>query len=455
MAKFKIFGREVAIGKDINQFTGRSDDLLAVYQNKYGFDYRTKNKLKAYRNVVHACVSLIGSACGDYEPILQQKKGDQWESIDHEFLQLLRQPSGRDLKSTSFSGYDLWEATASYDELQGDCFWYLALGKSTGKPREIVVLRADRIGTDIDPKTGDVNGYFIRQGSGTPMPLDVNEVLRFPVFNPEDPYKGKGTVEAGADYIETDEATAAFTKNFFGNNAGLSGVLNIKGEVTKGAFRKFVRAWRDKYQGVNNAGKVAILRDSDASFTKVGLGLDELDMDSLRKMSLQDVAMMFKVPLELLGRITEGSGLGRGNIETLEYIFAKWNIDKKMTKYDSIIMFALQRYYQLDPSQYRVVHANIIPDDKEFDLNVRDKAVDRWLKRNEIRDEDGLDEVDGGNQLFVPLNNIPIGDSESPAAAAGKSNKDIHVKIIRKGGGTPAVQKKKTLVKQSELNTLD
>lgn len=443
--KLKIFGRDIVIGKDLNQYSGRTDDLLTVYQNKYGYDYRTRNKLRAYRNVVYGCVTLIGDACGDYQPILQRKRGDQWETIDHEFLQLLRQPSGRDLKATNFSGFDLWEATSSYQALQGDCFWYLALGKSTNRPREIVVLRPDRVGTDIDPKTGDVLGYFIRSaGGGTPMPLEINEILRFPNFNPADPYKGYGTVEAGSDYIETDESTATFTKNFFNNNAGLSGVLNIKGEVTKGAFRKFVRAWRDKYQGINNAGKVAILRDSDANFTKVGLGLDELNMESLRKMSLQDVAMMFKVPLELLGRVTEGSGLGRGNIETLEYIFAKWNIDKKMRRFDNVIMFALQRYYGLDPANYRVVHENIIPEDKEFELNERDKAVDRWLSRDEIRDEEGLDAVPGGNQLFVPIQQIPINEASADAGSgATTSASGIRVKITRKMTPEEVAAKKK------------
>jgi phage portal protein BeeE len=129
--KLKILGKEIITGKDINQFTGRTDDMMAVYQGKYGFDYATRNKLKAYKGVVYGCVSLIAEACADYTPVLQRLKGDQWETIDHEFLQLLRTPSGRDLKATAFSGFDLWEATSSYHSLQGDCFWYLALGKNS------------------------------------------------------------------------------------------------------------------------------------------------------------------------------------------------------------------------------------------------------------------------------------------------------------------------------------
>lgn len=429
--KIKLFGKEIlATGKDISQYAGRTDDYWSIMQQKYGTDYTLRNKLKAYKNVVYACVSLIGEACGEYEPYVQRKNGDQWETVEHEFTGLLNQPTGRDLKADSFSKFDLFEATISYMLLQGECFWYMALGKSTRRPREIVVLRPDKVGTDIDKATGEINGYFIRQSQGQPpIPLEVNEVLRFNFFNPENPYKGKGVVEVGNDYISTDESTAEYTNNFFANGAGLSGVLSINGEVTKGAFRKFVRAWREKYEGTSNAGKVAVLRASDASFQKIGLGLDELNMAELRKMSLADVAMMFKVPLELLGKITEGAGLGRGNIETLEYIFSKYNINKKMQRFDSVLNFALQRYYP-EQAGLQICHENIIPEDKEFELNERDKAVDRWQTRDEIRDEEGLDPVDGGDQLFVPAMQVPLNES-STATPPATSNSSVRIKITR------------------------
>lgn len=430
--KLKIFGTEIQIGRNLSQYIGRSDDFFSVMQQKYGTDYKLRHKLEAYKNVVYACVTLIGEACGDYQPYAERKNGDQWERVEHEFFKLIARPTGRDLKADSFSQFDLFEATISYMLLQGECFWYMALGKTTGRPREIVVLRPDRVGTDIDKDTGEINGYFIRQANGQPpIPLEVNEVLRFNLFNPTNPYTGSSVVEAGSDYIVTDEATAQYTNNFFANGAGLSGVLNVKGEVTKGAFRKFVRAFREKHEGVSNAGKVAILRDSDASFEKIGLGLDELNMSELRKMSLADVAMMFKVPLELLGKITEGAGLGRGNIETLEYVFAKWNIDKKMKRFDSVLQFALERYYPQDAG-LRVCHEDIVPEDKEFELAERDKAVDRWMTRDEIRDEEGLDSVDGGDQLFVPLNNIPIAESSLETSSSASSTSQSSVKIILK-----------------------
>lgn len=442
--KLKLFGGRITIGKELSQYAGQADQYFTFLNQKYGVDYTKRNKLKAYKNLVYDCVSLIGEACGDYAPVIKQKRGDQWQKIDdHEFLRLLRRPGGRDLKAQSFSQFDLFERTISLMLLQGDCFWYMALGKTTGKPREIVLLRSDKVGTDVDEKTGEINGYFIRRITGDPIPLEVEEVLHFTQFNPENPYEGMGVVQANSDYIATDESTSKFTKNFFANNAGLSGVLNIKGEVTKGAFKKFSRAWREKYQGVDNAGKVAIVRDSDAEFTKVGLGLDELNMAELRKMTIDDVLLAFKVPLPLLGK-AEQTGLGRANVEALEYIFAKYNIDKKLKRFDSVLQFALERYYGVDSGQVRIEHENIIPDDKDFGLRERELGVDKWLKRNEVRDEEGLDLVEGGDQLFVPLNNVPINEASLEAPPANSTQAGIKVTLTR------TVKKKETTREKAE-----
>lgn len=434
MAKtLKLFGAQITFGKQKRLFgLGREDeDYFAIMQQKFGVDYKSRHLLDSYQGIVYACITLIAESAGAYKPKIMRRKGDQLEDIgQHEFLDLLRRPSGRDAKATSMSMFDLFEATTSFLEMQGEVYWYMAKGVISGKPREIVVLRPDRVGIDIDKDTGDVNGYFIRRTVGTPIPLQVDEVLHFKYFNPKDPYHGFGTVQAADDYIATDEATSKFTRNFFNNNAGLSGVLNIKGEVTKGAFKKFVRAWRDKYEGVDNAGKVAIVRESDAAFTKVGLGLDELDMSALRKMTMEDVLVMFRVPLPLLGRADQ-TGLGRSSVETLEYIFAKYNIDNKLKRFDAIMELALARYY--GGQDLIVQHANIIPEDKEFKLAERTASVDRWATRDEIRDEDGKDSIDGGDNLYVEINKIPLSDSGTtpPAAASSGSGKGLKLTVRR------------------------
>lgn len=386
---------------------GKDQDFYGFMGGKFGTDAESRNKLSAYRGIVYACVSLIGESMGgQYEPQLKVRKGDHFDVLDdHPLLQLLRNPSGNN-EAEPLSQFDLFEATASFIALQGECYWYMVPGRISGEPKEIVILRPDKVGIDIDDY-GNVQGYFIRRMTGDPIPLEVEEVLHFKMFNPKNPYHGMSPIDAGEDEIATDQHAKTFTRNFFRNNAGLSGVLNVKGEVTKNAFQKFVRAWRDKYEGVDNAGKVAIVRDSEAAFTKVGLGLNELDMKALRDMSKDDVRMLYKVPKPLLGD-ADGAGLGRGNVETLEYIFAKYNLDPKMVRFDAVLQFALKRYW--GETNIIVDHVNIIPADKEHELAEKDKAVDRWKTRNEIREEDGLDAVDGGDELRANISTYAISD---------------------------------------------
>lgn len=386
---------------------GKDQDFYGFMGGKFGTDAESRNKLSSYKGIVYACVSLIGESMGgQYEPQLKVRKGDHFDILDdHPLLALLRNPSGNN-EAEPLSRFDLFEATASFIALQGECYWYMVPGRISGEPKEIVILRPDKVGIDIDDY-GNVNGYFIRRMTGDPIPLDVEEVLHFKMFNPKNPYHGMSPIDAGEDEIATDQHAKTFTRNFFRNNAGLSGVLNVKGEVTKNAFQKFVRAWRDKYEGVDNAGKVAIVRDSEANFTKVGLGLNELDMKALRDMSKDDVRMLYKVPKPLLGD-ADGAGLGRGNVETLEYIFAKYNLDPKMVRFDAVLQFALKRYW--GDTTTVVDHVNIIPADKEHELAEKDKAVDRWKTRNEIREEDGLDSVDGGDELRANISTYAISD---------------------------------------------
>lgn len=386
---------------------GKDQDFYGFMGGKFGTDAESRNKLSSYKGIVYACVSLIGESMGgQYEPQLKVRKGDHFDILDdHPLLALLRNPSGNN-EAEPLSQFDLFEATASFIALQGECYWYMVPGRISGEPKEIVILRPDKVGIDIDDY-GNVQGYFIRRMTGDPIPLEVEEVLHFKMFNPKNPYHGMSPIDAGEDEIATDQHAKTFTRNFFRNNAGLSGVLNVKGEVTKNAFQKFVRAWRDKYEGVDNAGKVAIVRDSEAAFTKVGLGLNELDMKALRDMSKDDVRMLYKVPKPLLGD-ADGAGLGRGNVETLEYIFAKYNLDPKMVRFDAVLQFALKRYW--GDTSIIVDHVNIIPADKEHELAEKDKAVDRWKTRNEIREEDGLDSVDGGDELRANISTYAISD---------------------------------------------
>lgn len=443
MAKLRFLGREIEINFRKRLYGIGSEGQDYALANLLGTDTKAFARLDAYSGPVYSCINLIAETYASYQPYIERRVGkDNTDIGDHEFLRLLKNPGGLgDDKAVPLTLFDTLYATAAFIELQADCYWYMPTGNITGKPREIIILRADKVGKVIDKDSGDIIGYFVRTANGGKIPIDVYEMLPFIGFDPKNPYQGKSTTEAAADFIETDASATKFTKNFFKNNAGLSGILTLKGDIGKPAFRKFVRLWRDKYENVDNAGKVMMVRESDAAFEKIGLGLNELDMGALRKMSLEDIAMMFRVPIALLGK-GEQTGLGRANVETFEYIFAKYTIEPKMKKLDAVLQFALQRYWKT--TDLYICHEEIIPEDKEYELNRQNLLTDKVFTRNEMRGSEGLGDVPGGNTLYVPINQLPLGEAAPPPAADSSSNSiklKIHRKIIEAEVVPPAKKK--------------
>lgn len=391
----------------------------------------SREYVDTYRGIVYRAISAVSEAVGKYEPLLQRQNGKNFDRVvSHPFLDLLYRPNKH------ISQNDLFTVSQTFDELLGEFFWYTPLGQLTNRPKEIYILHPNRMMVNID-ENGEVIGYSMRKGDGTKIGFLPEEILHHKEFNPKNPYRGYGTVEAAIDYISTEDSTAKFTRNFFENNAGINGVLTLKGQVSKEAFKKFALEWRAKYEGVDSAGKTAILRDMDTSFTKVGLGLDEVDMASLRKMTIDELLMMFRVPKGILG-LSDETGLGRASVETLEYIFSKYTVEQKMTKIDSTLQRFLDLHYPKD--RLFITHENTVPSDKVFELEQRKAAVDIWMTRNEVRKIDGLETIDGGDDLRSPITQVPLSyNSDDADAGSSKALKRISLVAPKKKDNSPEV----------------
>lgn len=389
-----------------------------------GLRPRTRYELmQEYTNLVYACISVIAEEVAKYDPRFLRKTsqpGKPQEIRDHPFKKLLENPN------PYMSQFELFEATSSYKSLTGDAFWYLELGEITRKPKAIYILRPDKVNIAVDDKTGDVLGYTFRRNDGTTMPLDVDEVLHHKTFNPLDPYRGLGTVQAGLLYIETEESTSLFQHNFMKNQATPSGVLTLKGKISTEAFGKLKKKWKEQQVGLKNVGKTLIIREMDAKFEKIGLSLSDLDMAELKKMTSDNVMKMFRVPKPLLGE-TDSTGLGRSNVEAVEYIFSKRTIDPELTRLDDTLSQYVRRVY--GDENFYIEHESQVPADKEMELKERDLGVDRWIKRNEIRAAKGQESVEGGDTLYYNFNQVPI-DQEPDTSGTVENAVKAKVHII-------------------------
>lgn len=432
-----------AISQGIERFFGNAGDSFTTWAaNTFG-KWNKKKLMQQYKGLVYTCVNAIAEDYAKYEPIfwkLDSRSGKKTQ-YQHPFAKVLENPN------PSLSKFDLLVATRAFLELTGDAFWYYAVGERTRQPKEIYLMRPDRVEVVVDGDTGEVIGYKFRNDDGTKIALDVDEVEHHKTFNPLNQYRGLGTLEAAILYVEIENDTSTFQRNFMKNQATPSGVLTISGKIEKEAFNKLKQQWKEKQAGLANVGKTLFIREADASFTKVGLSLGELDMKALKELSEGKIYKMFRMPKIILGE-TDQSGLGRANAETADYIFAKRNIDPKQTQLDDSIQKTLKRNYKDEGTV--VGHVSQIPEDRAAQLNEDDKLTGRVYTVNEVRERKGLPRVDGGDDLYVSFNQVPI--NQANTGNDNGSNKSVAKKrVIRLAAKKDAAEE--TFFRQ--LNKID
>ncbi|HWT40514.1 MAG TPA: phage portal protein, partial [Dongiaceae bacterium] len=404
---------------------GSSDDFS--YVDQFTGSKKDIKLLSLYQGLAYRCIDLISEGvAGKYAPFpfTTDNKGKIVTVPNHPFFQLLQDPN------PDISFYDLFEGSQTFVEMFGEFFWYMVPGQKTGYDtgvKQIYLLRPDKMNVVVDRATGDVIGYRYTTGNGAnKVPFTTDEIIHYMKFNPENPYRGKSALEAAIEYVMTEKEVSKFTRNYFNNNAAMSGVLNVQGKIGREAWNKFVRQWRERYEGVENAGKVALVRDSQVSFTPTSSNLSDMQLDSLKQTTVDQILLMFKVPKGLLG-MSQGEGLGRSSVETLEYIFSKWTLDNKLSRMDDTIQKIMVKYYgKVNKGQtLSVGHHNIVPDDKEYLLNYYNQGVDRWITREEIRDQDPTlqnNKIAGAQQLFTTIQQIPLEDAGTQTSSGGSSS---------------------------------
>jgi HK97 family phage portal protein len=376
--------------------------------------WNTKQQLQQYRRLVYSVVGAIAQDVAKIEFIVQREGRTEPTTLDkHPFLQLVRRPN-RDT-----SQFQLIEFTQTYIELAGEAFWYLVKGKRSREPQEIYLLRPDMVDVVVDrveknPR-GLVSGYVLRKDDGTKIPFDEDEVIHFKTPNPINPYRGLGVIEASATYIQTEEFASEWTKNSIFNSGRPSGIVNIKGLMDPEQFELVKRRFKQEYSGTSNAGKTMFLTAKDGiEYQKLGMDLGEVAIKDLKDLTRDDIFQMFRVSKTMMG-ITDD--VNRANAREQRAVWIENVIKPKMNRIvdtlDSQLIDTWGPNLTLtfkDPTPVWIA-------DKVTEWTA---ASNKWMTTNEIRAErnellgSNLKDLEGGDELYQPLNLVPLSDAALP-----------------------------------------
>lgn len=353
-----------------------------------------------FKGITAKAIERISQSVSLYEAEIENAQ-DKYVA-NHPLYNIIERPNPR---TSGIDFITLWEMNY---QIYGEAFLYLVRGDRTNKVKELYLLNPAMMELIMD--NGELVGYVLHKTNGSQVPFTLEEIYHDKSPNPFNEWRGMSIMEKAAAYIDTEITTTSFTLNYINNSASPSGIVSLP-NMSPETFRQFTQQWREGYEGPENAGKTAFIRGGEASFKAVGATLQDIDQKVTREMAKDDVLMMFGMPRGLLGMSGE-KGLGKSELEPLEYVFAKYTIEPLMKRKDSFYSYLLT---QIAPIQgYYVHHKSIIPEDADRKLKRLQLGTNVWMTINEARAIDGLPPIKGGDEL-KPDNTAPKSEPQKSA----------------------------------------
>jgi len=350
--------------------------------------------LKAYTGYAYTAVSAIAQEVASIDLHLYKAKfvkgvPESTEVYEHEVLSFL------DYVNPLTTFYDLVEATQIYLELVGEAYWVVL--KQGQSPREIWMVRPDWIKV-IPGRDSIVDHYSYHPGGGlNKVDIPRENMIPFKYFNPLNPYRGKGSIQAAALPFDIHNFAQEYNRNFFFNSAIPSMVFTTEQKLSEATVKRFVNQWQASYGGRSKSNKVAFLGNG-LKVDKISVGGRELDFNEQQRMLRDDILAVFKVPKTVLGLTDD---VNRSNAKATTIAFMERVVTPRMRKFVGVLNEFLLPMYSDDSLFFDFTDP--APEDAEMKLKRYENALKwGWMTPNEVRAEENMEPIEGGDTLPVP-----------------------------------------------------
>jgi HK97 family phage portal protein len=387
--------------------------------------------LRWFKEWVYANVTVIAEAVADihYE-LYRLRAGDKVEEVkEHPALELLYKVNPFQTKWEWV--YLMWVHLL----LQGESATYLAGKEKNPKapPRELWTLRPDFL--RIIPGDVEQGQYVYAYKYEVPgkevLTFAPWEVLFMRLPDPENAYRGKGIIQAAADTVQTDSFMGSWAKNFFFNSARPDAVLWTDKAITQEQAQEIQSRWYDKYgSGGRNSQKVAVL-GAGLQYQQTTQSIKDMDFLEGQRWERDKLMAIFRNTKMALGIVED---VNRANAEASEYVQIKYTIKPKMQRLCDWLNETLLPLFGED---LFLSFADPLPESEELKFKKWEIGLNRVYTVNELREEEGLDPVEGGDVLYMPNTQVPLGSDPAPVplkvlAGEGKGLTRRHREIIAK-----------------------
>lgn len=234
---------------------------------------------------------------------------------------------------------------------------------------------------------------------------------------------GYGISTLARDSVGRAMAAQAYGANYFASGGAVSGVLTTTGKLSPEARQNLRQEWTSMHGGAKKSGKVAVLQEG-LTFQPLVTDPSKAQMIESQTWSVEDVARWFRIPPHKIGHLARAtfSNIEHQSIEyvtdTLQPWLVRWEHELNWKLFDTREYFAeflLAGLLRGDAASRAAFYTAM------FNLGA--------VSSNEIREAENMNPVEGGDQYFIPANNLvpltsvgttPESPDDDPVEPAGE-----------------------------------
>ena len=386
-----------------------------IFSSPYGFgrilpQWNHATAIEAYQTNpwVYACVRLIASETARaHLRLFQMKNGKPEEVTDHPAMQLLANPNEYS------SGYEFIEGLQTWLELTGESPVYLNLGPNNAfEPLELFQLDP-RFLTIIGDRKKYIDGFIYRPLGGGEQQFTPEQIILFRDFNPASEFRGHPPIRSARYAIDSDTYAEKWNAKFFANDAVPRAVVTTQQQLDDKVYKRVRETWDAIFKGTDNAHKTSIL-EGGLDVKLLQQTAKDMDFALLGDKNRDRICAAFRVPKALLGIEESGAGLAKAGVESMVYSFARFTIGPKLRHIEAKLNNELLPLFKIQPGTLFF----------KFDdpaMSTQTERLARYqalfqlgaLSPNEIRSEEGLPEVDGGEEPLISAGLVPLSQADA------------------------------------------
>lgn len=258
---------------------------------------------------------------------------------------------------------------------------------ANGRPVSLKALHPDSVTVLITPEETLV--YEVTDRKGNRRRLLPGEILHLR-YHTDDGFLGRSPIQVARDTVGLALAERTHGAQMFAQGTKLSGVIQTQPGTTKAQAGEIATSWAAGQGGVSNHGKTAVL-PAGAEFKTVSMTLEDAEWIEARRMSVEEVARLFRVPPVLIGDLREAN---YSNAVELGRYFVTHTLRRHLVMWEQAIARSLIN----DPSTFYAEHnvEGLLRGDSLKRAQFYQRGVEEgWLMRSEVRRLENLPTIEG------------------------------------------------------------